>query len=673
MAAPRRAERLLDDKAQLRARLRASPDGPGVYVMRGPDARVIYVGKASNVRNRLRSWFSGVDALQPRTHQLIGSVFDFEVIACQSEHEALVLENSLIKQHRPRFNVRLKDDKSYLYLKIPRPGVHDAVAPGTAREEVRKPRGKTTEGATLFPRPYYTRKVIRDGARYFGPYTSAQSLRTTVRSLRTIFPFRTCSDEIFGRGRVCLDYHIKRCAGPCEGKIDAPEYAEILEQVQEFMEGRSDTLHDELRDQMDAAADDRDYELAARFRDRLRAIERISERQTVLRGARSDEDCIAVAVEAGRAMAAVLSIRQGRVMGMETHELEGVAGLDAAACLGGFLPQYYASVTSVPRRLLISDEVDGRAVLEEFLAEQRGGPVEVHVPKRGDARQLVAQAAETALVALRQQRIVDDYDAAKTEALLDDLASRLHLPAPPRRIECYDISNTMGTNSVGSMVVFEEGRPAPASYRHFGIKTVEGANDFASIEETLRRRFRRLTPRGDGDGDDVPVLDPAGANGSEERARRKPRGTGDDADLSFSVVPDLILIDGGKGQLASAVKALREAGLQRIPVFGLAKRNEELYRPGQSRPIIIERDSPTLFLVQRVRDEAHRFAITHHRARRGKAALRSKLDFVPGLGPVRRRALLRHFGSVDAIRDAPLDQLTTVVPRPVALRVKELL
>ena len=439
------------------------------------------------------------------------------------------------------------------------------------------------------------------------------------------------------------------------------------------MEGRSEKLHDELRDQMDAAADGRDYELAARFRDRLRAIERISERQTVLRGARADEDCIAVVVEAGRAMAAVLSIRQGRVMGMETHELEGVAGLDAAACLAGFLPQYYGSVTSVPRRLLVSDDIDGRTVLEEFLAEQRGGPVEVHVPQRGDARRLVAQAAETAMVALRQQRIVDDYDAAKTEALLDDLATSLQLPAPPRRIECYDISNTMGTNSVGSMVVFEEGRPAPASYRHFGIKTVEGANDFASIEETLRRRFRRLAPRDEGGADDVPVLDPAGANGSEQRARRAPRRGGDDADLSFSVLPDLVLIDGGKGQLSAAVRALREAGLQQVPVFGLAKRNEELYKPGRARPIILERDSPTLFLVQRVRDEAHRFAITHHRGRRAKAALRSKLDVVPGLGPVRRRALLRHFGSIDAIRDAPVDQLTTVVPRPVALRVKELL
>ena len=584
-----------------------------------------------------------------------------------------MLENTLIKQHRPRFNVRLKDDKSYLYLKIPRPGVHDAVAPGTAREEVRRPRGKGAEGATLFPRPYYTRKVIRDGARYFGPYTSAQSLRTTVRSLRTIFPFRTCSDEIFRRGRVCLDYHIKRCSGPCEGRIGADEYAAILEQVQEFMEGRSDSLHDELRDQMDSAADRRDYELAARFRDRLRAIERISERQTVLRGARSDEDCIAVAVEAGRAMAAVLTIRQGRVMAMETHELEGVTGLDAAACLAGFLPQYYASVTSIPRRLLVSDDIEGRAVFEEFLAGQRGGPVEVHVPQRGDARRLVAQAAETALVALRQQRIVDDYDAAKTEALLDDLATRLQLPAPPRRIECYDISNTMGTNSVGSMVVFEEGRPAPANYRHFGIKTVEGSNDFASIEETLRRRFRRLGPRDDGADERR-----AGARsrGRERLGRasaplaapwRRRRGH----ELLGAARPRA---HRRRARASSAPRSTRFArrGCERVPVFGLAKRNEELYKPGRARPIILERDSPTLFLVQRVRDEAHRFAITRHRARRGRAALRSKLDVVPGLGPVRRRALLREFGSVDAIRDAPLERLTTVVPRPVALRVKEL-
>src|SRR5437879_200092 len=307
----------------------------------------MYAGKAANLRSRLRSYFTGVDTLAPRTRQLVDRVFDFDVIAAASEREALILENTLIKQYRPRFNVRLKDDKSYLYLKIPRPGEHDAVAPGTAREQVRTPRGENVKRATLFPRPYYTRKVIRDGARYFGPYTSAQSLRTTVRSLRTIFPFRTCGDEIFRRGRVCLDYHIKRCSGPCEGRIEPEQYALLLDQVQQFMEGRSEALHDELRDQMDGAAGRQDYQLAARFRDRLRAIERIGQRQTVLRGGGASEDCVAVAVEAGRATVAVLSVRQGRVMAMETHELEGVSDLDASACLSGFLPQYYGNVTSL--------------------------------------------------------------------------------------------------------------------------------------------------------------------------------------------------------------------------------------------------------------------------------------------------------------------------------------
>ncbi|MFN2581327.1 MAG: excinuclease ABC subunit UvrC, partial [Candidatus Dormibacteria bacterium] len=667
--AVRRAERLIDDADVLRARLRAAPDAPGVYLFRGVDTRVMYVGKAASLRNRLRSYFTGLNTLASRTRELVDRVFDFDVVAATSEREALILENSLIKQYRPRFNVRLKDDKNYLYLKIPQPGVHDAVAPGTAREQLRTPRGTSARRATEFPRPYYTRKVIRDGARYFGPYTSAQSLRTTVRSLRTIFPFRTCSDEIFRRGRVCLDYHIKRCAGPCEDRISAEQYARLLQQVQQFMEGRSDALQDELHEQMDHAADERDYELAARFRDRLRAIERISERQTMLRGGRNDEDCVAVSVETGRAMVAVLAVRQGRVSGMETHELEGVSGLDASACLSAFVPQYYANVTWIPRRILLSDPIDDAGLLTEVLSEQRGGPVDVHVPQRGDARRLVERAAETALVSLRQQRIVDDYDQSKTEALLDDLASRLTLPAPPRRIECYDISNTMGTNSVGSMVVFEDGRPTPAQYRHFGIKTVEGANDFASIEETLRRRFGRLQRAGGTVNGDVPVIDPAGANGTDERPdARGGAGAREDVDLSFGVVPDLILIDGGRGQLGAAVHAMERFGLQWIPVFGLAKRNEELFRPDSADPIVLDRDSPTLFLVQRVRDEAHRFAITRHRARRGRTALRSKLDIVPGLGPARRRLLLRQFGSIDAIREAPLDDLASRLTLPAPPR-----
>src|ERR1035437_3063534 len=610
--------------------------------MRDLEGRVTYVGKAGSLRNRLRSYFTGIESLPPRTRTLVDRVFDFEVIACLNEREALILENTLIKQYRPRYNVRLKDDKSYLYLKIPKPGAGPPHAPGTARERLRAPRGERGAVATEFPRPYYTRRMARDGARYFGPYTSAKSLRTTVKSLRTIFPFRTCSDEVFARGRVCLDYHIKRCSGPCEGRIDA---AESLV-----------------------------FELAARFRDRLRAVDRIAERQKMLTGSRADEDCVAVALEGGRAMVALLSVRRGRVMAMETQGLEGVAGRQAGECLAGFVPQYYGSAPTVPRTIVVSDTIDDRAVIEEFLVEQRGGPVTLRAAQRGRGRELVEQARATALSALRQRRIVDDFDAARTEALLVDLADRLGLPGPPRRIECYDISNTMGTNSVGSMIVFEDGRPQPAHHRPFWLRPVEGSDDFASMEETLRRRFARLV-RSHAEGaaaEDIPVDDPAGSNG-DDTAQDVQRAEGPAGDDSFGVLPDLILIDGGKGQLGVAHRVLRDAGLSQVPIFGLAKRNEELFRPGVARPTIIEKDSPTLFLMQRVRDEAHRFAITRHRARRAKSALRSRLDSVPGLGPVRKRALLRNFGSVDGIRAASVDELTATVPRAVALSIKELL
>ncbi len=673
--ASRRA-RLLDNPEVLRERLRAAPTGAGVYVMRDLEGRVAYVGKSASLRNRLRSYFNGVEALQTRTRTLVERVFDFEVIPCLNEREALILENSLIKQYRPRYNVRLKDDKSYLYLKIPKPGSGPAHAPGTAREQLRAPRGERGVLATEFPRPYYTRRIARDGARYFGPYTSAQSLRSTVKSLRTIFPFRTCSDDIFRRGRVCLDYHIKRCSGPCEGRIDATEYSTLLDQVELFMQGRSDALDAQLRGQMEDAAGRLDFELAARFRDRLRAIDRIAQRQKMLTGSRSDQDCVAVALEGGRAMVALLAVRRGRVLGMETHELEGVTDLSAGECLGAFVPQYYSNAPTLPRTILVSDAIDEASVLAEFLTDQRGGPVDLRHARRGTGRELVEQARTTALSALRQRRIVDDFDSERTDALLVDLAERLHLPVPPRRIECYDISNTMGTNSVGSMIVFEDGRPRPSHYRHFGIRTVEGSDDFASMEETLRRRFTRLL-RGRAEGataDDIPVDDPAGSNG-EVRPQSVAAGGSDgrSAEDSFGVLPDLVLIDGGKGQLGAAHRVLREAGLGQVAVFGLAKRNEELFSPGVARPIIIERDSPTLFLLQRVRDEAHRFAITHHRARRARSALRSRLDSVPGLGPVRKRTLLRRFGSIDGIRAATVEALSEEVPRTVALSIKELL
>ena len=364
------------------------------------------------------------------------------------------------------------------------------------------------------------------------------------------------------------------------------------------------------------------------------------------------------------------------MIGSETHEVEGVSDLSPAECLGAFLPQFYSGTPQLPRTILVSDAPDGLDDIADFLAGERGGPVDVRMPRRGELRRLVERARETALATLRQRRVVEDFDAERTEALLADLAARLDLEAPPRRIECYDISNTMGTNSVGSMVVFEDGRPRPDHYRHFGIRTVEGADDFASMAETLRRRFVRhlRAVRTEADGD-IPVDDPDGSNGEEAPpgsgggSRRAGRGNPEE---SFAALPDLLLIDGGKGQLGAAHAVLVEAGLAGVPVFGLAKRNEELFRPDQPDPIVLPRDSPTLFLVQRVRDEAHRFAITRHRARRAKSALRSRLDVVPGLGPVRKRALLRRFGTVEAIGLASVEELSEVVPEVVAQRIKEL-
>ncbi len=644
--------RLLGRPELLRERLSAAPQSPGVYVMRDVEARVIYVGKAARLRSRLRSYFTGMASLPLRTRNLVERIFDFEIIACANEREALILESTLIKRYRPRFNVRLKDDKNYLYLKLPRP---------------------TSGGVELFPRPYYSRRLSNDGARYFGPYTNALALRSTVRSLRTLFLFRTCSDEIFRKGRVCLDYHIKRCAGPCEGRIDAPGYAELLDEVELFMRGESAAVEKILRAQMDAAAERLDFERAARYRDRIKAMARIAQKQKMVDGNRTDEDVVAVVTGAGRGMVAVFAVRRGRVVGMETHELEGVSDLGAARCLTAFVTQYYAGVPGVPRRVLVSEPLDEGAVIEDFLRARRGGPVEVRLPQRGRGRGLIDAARASAEAALQQRRIVDDFDASRTTALLEGLAQQLDLDAPPRRIECYDISNTMGTNSVGSMVVFEDGRPKSAHYRHFGIKTVVGADDFRSMAETLRRRFARYL--GDSAGVDMPAVDPGGSNGYKEPAigvAAKPASRRDD---SFGTLPDLILIDGGKGQLHAAQVVLGEAGLDSIPVFGLAKRNEELFRPGALVPIVLPRDSPTLFLVQRVRDEAHRFAITQHRAKRGKAALRSRLDDIPSLGPVRKRVLLRRFGSIDGIKEASLDDLMALpeIPRSLALLLKELL
>ncbi len=607
----------------IRRRLRAVPDAPGVYLLRDRAGQVIYVGKALRLRDRLRSYFTPGYAYNPRLAELVRKVHDFQFVRTENEVEALVLENDFIKHYRPRFNIRLKDDKNYLYLKLP------------VTEE--------------FPRVHYSRRIAEDGALYFGPYTSAVSLRSTVKSLRQLLPFRTCSDDVFKQGRVCLDFHIRRCPGPCEGRIGRQDYMENIQQVAMFMDGRSDALTRELRKRMHAAAEALDFENAARYRDKLLAIERIAERQKVLTRGREDQDLVAYARDGKDVYVEVAYIRQGKMVGHDGHPLEGAGEASEGELLRGFLLQYYASATHVPRSIVLPGPVDETELVAGWLAGRRKGPVTLEVPKRGRKRALVKQLTDTALESLKQIRIAADYDRSRTEPMLMALAETLELEEPPRRIECYDISNIQGDSATGSMVVFEDGRPKTEHYRHFKIRYTPGPNDFAMLQEVLRRRLERL----------------------ESALRRE---DSDVADRSFSARPDLILIDGGRGQLNAALEVLEELGFADIPAFGLAKQREELFAPERPEPIVQEHNSPGMFLVQRIRDEAHRFAITHHRRVRSKKALSSPLDSVEGIGPARKRALLRAFGSLDGIREASVAELRQVgISERVAIRLKELL
>jgi excinuclease ABC subunit C len=608
----------------IRRRLRAVPDTPGVYLMRDESAQVIYVGKALRLRDRLRSYFTPGYAQTPRIADLVRRVADFEFVKTANEVEALVLECNLIKHYRPRFNIRLKDDKNYLYLKLP------------VTEE--------------FPRVHYTRRILEDGARYFGPYTSAQSLRSTVKSIRQLLPFRTCSDDIFKQRKVCLDFHIRRCPGPCEGRIGADEYGARIDDVALFMEGRSDVLTRQLREKMTRMADALDFENAARYRDQLVAIEKIADRQKVLTRSREDQDLVAYAREGRDVYVEVAYVRQGKMVGHDGHALEGAGEAAESELLRGFLLMYYGSATHIPRTVLLAGEVDEPELVTDWLVQRRGGPVSLEVPRKGRKRALVQQLAETAQEELKQLRIQADYDRSRTEPMLAALADALELDEPPHRIECYDISNIQGDSAVGAMVVFEDGRPRNDHYRSFKIRYTPGPNDFAMLQEVLRRRLERL-----------------------ENAQRR-EDSAEVGDASFSSRPDLILIDGGKGQLSAAMEVIEDLGYADIPTFGLAKEREELFAPDRSEPIVQEHDSPGMFLVQRVRDEAHRFAITHHRKARSRKALSSPLDSVEGIGPARKRLLLRTFGSLPAIRDAPVEELVRLgIPERVAVRLKELI
>ena len=615
---------------RLRKQIEALPARPGVYLMRDAKGEVIYVGKAARLKDRVRSYFGSPRSLEPKTRALRAEIEDFEYIVCANAGEALILEATLIKRHQPFYNIRLKDDKRYPYLRI----------------DVQNP----------WPRVAITRRIGKDGARYFGPYASAGSVRSTLDLLKKLFPYRSCTKEITGRDpRPCLDYYIKRCIAPCTAFCTEKEYAEVIAQIILFLEGKAGDVLDRLRAGMDAAAEALDYERAAMLRDQVRAIERTVERQMLSTTRREELDVYGLAREGDRACVQVFFVRGTQMTGRDHFVLEGVTGESDEAVLGSLLQQYYESAQSVPRLVALPVEPRGREALEAMLAEKRGSAVEIRAAQRGEKRRLVEMAQENAAEALAVLKVRWLSDRTKTAAALDELREELSLPDVPGRIECYDNSNIQGSSPVASMVVFRDGQPAPREYRKFRIKTVEGADDFATMREVLRRRFKRAAKR------------------IEQRALEAGGDDAPAADEDAWELPDLVIVDGGKGQLRAAVGVMRELGVYHIPAVGLAKRHEELFAPGEDAPIVLPRGSEALYLVQRVRDEAHRFAVTYHRQVRRKAATASALDAVPGVGPRRKRALLRKFGSLKAVREAAVDDIASTpgYTRALAERVKE--
>jgi excinuclease ABC subunit C len=612
---------------ELQATLSKLPDRPGVYLMRDARGEVVYVGKAQSLRHRVRSYWQKAATGPLEGHRIravIDRITDVEYTLTDSVSEALLLEANLIKRYRPRFNVRLKDDKSYPYIKI------------TLADD--------------FPRIERTRKLVNDGSRYFGPYASASSVDESMNLVRRLFPFRTCTIDIKDGERAlqrpCLLFHIKRCQGPCIEAVSKDAYREQISQIELFLEGRQESVVRALATEMKAASDRTDYERAATIRDKIRAIERTMESQKMAAFKRTELDLVGLARQDNQAAIQLFAIRGGKAVGRDVFLLDAAAEASDEEVLQSFVEQYYARATSIPHQVLVPIALPEAADIEAFLAARREGPVRLLVPQRGEKRELMALATRNAGETLAREQARWLADQGKTLAALEELAEALGLPGPPMRIECYDISNVQGSDSVGSMVVFEEGKPRSGEYRRFRIKTVVGANDFASHQEVLRRRFRRAR------------------NGEEGNAE----------ELRWSM-PDLVIIDGGKGQVAAAKEALDELGLHDLPVAGLAKEREELFLPGSSNPIVLPPTSSALYLVQRLRDEAHRFAITYHRDLRSKRQTRSAFDDLPGIGPKRRRALLRVFGSAKRVREAPVEQIAAVpgISSALAARIKETL
>ena len=606
------------------------PDNPGCYLMKNSDGKIIYIGKAINLKNRVRSYFHASGQKDPKTKKLVENIADIEFIIVDSELEALILEMNLIKKHRPKYNVRLKDDKRYPYIKV--------------------------HWAQPFPKVTITRNLIEDGSRYFGPYTSAWAVHKTIDLLRKIFPYLTCNREITGQDeRACLYYDIKLCTAPCINKISKEAYREMIEDLCQFLNGRTEPVIKKMEAEMKKASDSLEYEHAAEIRDQINAIEQVVQSQRVISDNYLDSDIIAVARSEREACIQVFFVRNGKMIGREYFMLEGTDEAEDSIVLEEFIKQYYNSSASVPERVMLSSHIEEAQIINQWLNKKRNeGNVEIIIPKKGQDAELIRMAAENAKTTLQSLQTRWKNDAEKQTQALAELQESLGLDSPPNRIECYDISNTQGTAIVGSMVVFERGVPNKKHYRSFNVRTVIGKpDDFESMDEVITRRFNRWV--------------------AAQELKNVP---GKKPDPSFFRLPDLIIVDGGKGQLSRSYAVLENFNLiDVVPIVGLAKREEEIFLPHNSNPVILPRKSEGLYLVQRIRDEAHRFAITAHRRRRNKMGIVSKLDAIPGIGKAKRIALLKSFGSIEDIKEATIEELTTVpgINEKLAQSIKDFL
>ena len=596
------------------------PETPGSYQFKDAEGRVLYVGKAKSLRSRLQNYFAPAETLPARTRQMVASAATVEWIEVRNEVEALFLEYNLIKRHHPRFNIRYKDDKSYPYLAV------------TLDEE--------------WPRAMVMRGQKRKDRRYFGPYAHAYAIRETLDLLLRTFPIRTCTQSKFDRhhrlGRPCLYAHIEKCAAPCVDDISKADYDALVGELLAFLDGEHGPVMDRLEQQMRDASDTLEFERAARLRDQLFSVRKAVERQQMVAPKEEDLDVIGLVEDPIEASVQVFFVRRGRVVGRRGMVVDKVEDVDTGELVGKIVEQLYGDATpeDVPREILVPAVPEDLTLYEEFIGLARGAKVRIRVPQRGTKRDLLAMVTHNAQEAFTQHKLRRASDHNARARALTALQEALDLPEAPLRIECFDISNLQGTEIVGSMVVMEDGLPKRSDYRRFKIKHLDGQDDFASMEEVLTRRFRRYL------------------NERDEGARAGKR---------FSYPPNLLVVDGGKGQLGVAVRVLEELGLEDIAIASLAKRFEEVYRPGLDEPIRIPRDSEALYLLQQVRDEAHRFAITYHRQLRGKRSIQSVLDDVPGLGPVRRNRLLKEFGSVKALRTCTEDDLVALSWLPEAV------